>query len=152
MHPISFDIFILARNQNYLHLIVYYYIRCSCCSVCFFLFLGDITEQITASCSIPWISFYQILFVLEILLSQLHVSFVTRRQAQYEEMSKAFDLGLGVFCLLHDFGHGVSPLCILTLICMSRCHIVWAETLLQVYKHYSHIASLCVKQAVEVLL
>lgn len=55
--------------------------------MCFFLILGDITEQMTASFSIPWISFYQILSVLEILLSQLHVSFVIMRQAQYDEMS-----------------------------------------------------------------
>lgn len=67
--------------------------------MCSFLILGVITEQITASFSIPWISFYQILSVLEILLSQLHVSFITRRQAQYDEMGKAFDLGVGVFCL-----------------------------------------------------
>lgn len=74
--------------------------RCSCCCMCFSLILGDITEQITASFSIPWISFYQILSVLEILLSQLHVSFVIMRQAQYDEMSNSFDLGFGVFYLL----------------------------------------------------
>lgn len=131
--------------------------RCSCCCMCFFLIWGDITEQITASFSIPWFSFYQILSVLEILLSQLQVSSVIRRQAQYDGMSKAFDLGLGVFCLVL-----VLPCCvILDMEChpcaswhSSACQdatLLWAETLLQVYKHHSHTASFCAKPAVEVL-
>jgi len=49
--------------------------------------------------SFLWISFYWILSVLEILLEQLHVSLVTRREAQHDVMGKAFDLGLWVFCL-----------------------------------------------------
>lgn len=157
LQSFSLNIFILACNQNYLCLIVCYYMRCSCCWMCFFLILGDIIEQITASFSIPWISFYQILSVLEILLSQLHVSFVTMRQAQNDEMSEAFDLGLGVFCLLL-----VLPCCvILDMEChpcaswhSSACQdatLFWAGTPLQVYKYYSHTASLCAKQAVEVL-
>lgn len=107
--------------------------RCSCCCMCSFLILGDITEQITASFSISWVYFNQILTVLETLLSQLHVSFVTRRQAEYDEMAKAFDLELRVFCLVL-----VLPCCVildmesppvhlfllLTLVCLSRYHIV----------------------------
>lgn len=52
--------------------------------MCSFLIFGDIIEQIMASFSLPWISFYQILSVLETLLEQLHVSFVTRREDQHD--------------------------------------------------------------------
>lgn len=55
--------------------------------------------------------FYHILSVLEILLEQLHASFVTRREAQHDVTDKAqgFLLGTGSD-FLRDFGHSMSPL------------------------------------------
>lgn len=158
IHPFSSDIFILACNRNKLCLIGYYYKRCSCCCMCSFLILGDITEQITISFSILWISFYQILSALEILLAQLHVSFATGREAQYDIMGKAFDLGLRVFCLAL-----VLPCCMILDVACHPCaslsfpdphlpvkmpHCFGQELLSRCTYTYSDTASVCAKQAV----
>lgn len=116
--PFSCDIFIPACNRNNLFhcfTLLWDAVAAMCTP---FWFWGLSQNRSRHPSLFPGFLFTRFcLFVLEILLEQLHVAFVTRRDAQHDVTLKALDLGLWVFCLalvsdlLRDLRHSMSPLC-----------------------------------------